>query len=74
MVINAGELIGMAVAIAVITVWIWSYGASAAGFYFFGIAFAMFLVYFYVFKVVQSEWMNIRDLHDNRRPRKFSRR
>ena len=73
MVINAGELIGMAVAIAVITVWIWSYGASAAGFYFFGIAFAIFLVFFYVFKVVQSEWMNIRDLHDNRRPRKFSR-
>jgi len=67
LVINAGELIGMAVAIAVITVWIWSYGASAAGFYFFGIAFAIFLVFFYVFKVVQSEWMNIRDLHDNRR-------
>jgi len=68
LVINAGELIGMAVAIAVITVWIWSYGDTAAGFYFFGIAFAIFLVFFYVFKVVQSEWMNIRDLHDNRRP------
>merc|ERR1711973_478061 len=43
LVINAGELIGMAV------------------------AFAIILVFFYVFKVVQSEWMNIRDLHDNRR-------
>ena len=64
------ELIGMALAIAVITIWLWTYGVAAPGFYFFGCAFAVFLVFFYVFKVVQSEWMNIRDLQDKPNPRK----